>query len=1007
MLCYRCGGHVKDGAGKCVTCGQSFDPGLKAGPAAGFGAGIKRPRHAVEGAPYAAGDRVAGRYLIQDQAGSGPLGWMFRAVEIENDGLVALKVLSPRFLQMDEEKRTFAAELHKAQRLAHPNIARIYQAGEDGGRPFIAAQHLEGLTLRRIMDLRRQKGQQFTLQEVEPIVAQIAAALDAASASFAHGNLKPDNVIVLPDLLKLTDFGLAVSLPRAPFMAAQKAAGVHRYLAPEFLFGDPLDARTDVFSLGVLLAELLGGAPYEAQLSLLEKSPGLPEPVEALVRRAASPRPNARFATAGEMAAELSELVAGVPRPAPRAADDAGDVVIVEAHTDPRLRIARALGAARAPDPAETPLPPVPEAKALPPITQPDPPRAELVLPLDAAARAALGALPVAAPFTPPPPYQPSAFDPPPPYQAPPPSAFAAPVVAEVAPPEARSPQPEAAVEPLIAPVAEPSEELLQVAAALGAAPELLTAETAVRAAPSRPEPPGEAAGEKDRPRRGAGKRSKEKHARGRRRTLPPGAPGTDLAADPAWASSAPPPTEGALAIGPATSALSPIEPDLPRLDTPATPLAPVEAATPPARSETTLPPAPRAPSSSTSFAAPEEETQSRARLYLVGALALAVGLGAIWSLLPRSEAKSGDAGAAAKADAAAPPSKADAAKAQPPRAEPAKAAATQPAEVKADPVKTATAAPRREADTAHHAMRDRVRAVKDRVEKALEDRRRKRDAAVAASQARRQSEKSAPPAVAPVPPAAEKTAAAAEPAAAQPKGPPPPGGAITGLGDNDVLVSKDHGRAVASAVPAVYVPSAGGRDFVCAPGMVKVPGGPASVGSDASDDLRNFGDRTAGKVELKPYCIDQYEFPNQPGKLPRVAAPFAEAEALCKNSGKRLCSEDEWESACRGPQNLRFPYGTRFDPDACNTTDAKDNPRQTGVSGAFPKCRSGYNVFDLSGNAAEWTASAFDGQGADKAVKGGHAARPSFDDRCASRRKMAAGARAVTVGFRCCADAR
>lgn len=972
MLCYRCGGHVKDGAGKCVTCGQRFDPGLKAGPAAGFGAGVKRPRHATLGAPYAPGDQVAGRYQIKEHAEAGPLGWMFRAVEIGSNDLVALKILSPRFLQMAEEKRTFAAELHKAHRLVHPNIARIYQAGEDNGRPFIAAQHLEGMTLRRIMDLRRQKGQRFTLQEVEPIVAQIAAALDAASASFAHGNLKPDNVIVLPDLLKLTDFGLAVSLPRAPFMAAQKAAGVHRYLAPEFLFGDPLDARTDVFSLGVLLAEMLAGVPYDAQLSLLEKNPALPEPVEALVRRAASPRPNARFASAGEMAAELSELLAGIPRPAPRAADDAGDVVIVEAHTDPRLRIARALGAARAPDPAETPLPPIAQAQAvaqaqvLAPITQPDPPRGdeprahelhaheargheprddEAVRPLDAAVRAALSALPLPA-FTPPP-YQPSAFTAPAPYQAPAPLA-AAPPSAEPSPPEARSPEPEAAAR--------------------------------------------EIAVEQNRPRRGFGKRAKEKHARGRRRTQPPGSPGQDLAAEPAWASSAPPSTEGALAIGPATSSLLPIAPKAPRIDTPAAPSEPA-----PRRLEKRAVRASRPPSAPPAFGALEEEAPSRVRLYVVGALALAVGLGAIWSLLPRSaDAQPADAKVSEVKTAALVPAdaKADAARAEPAGPTSPAAEAAKPAP-KAEPaVRTAAAPSRREADTTRHSMRDRVRAVKDRVERALEDRRRKLLEAAAASQARRSAEK-----------AAQAASEKAQPAASE--NAPTPGGAIPGLGDSEVLASKDHGRAVAAAVQAVYVPSAGGRDFVCAPGMVKVPGGTAAVGSDASDDLRNFGDRTAIKVELKPYCIDQYEFPNQPGKLPRVAAPFAEAEASCRNSGKRLCSEDEWEAACRGPQNLRFPYGTRYDPDACNTTDAKDNPRQTGVAGAFSMCRSGYNVFDLSGNAAEWTASPFDGQGDEKAVKGGHAARPSFDDRCASRRKMALAARSVTVGFRCCADAR
>src|SRR5262249_48316708 len=156
---------------------------------------------------------------------------------------------------------------------------------------------------------------------------------------------------------KLTDFGLAVSLPRAPFMAAQKAAGVHRYLAPEFLLGEPLDARTDVFSLGVMLGEMLSGVQFEPQLSLLEKNPGLPEQVETLFRRAVSPRAAARFASAGEMAAELSELVAQVPRVTPitvKPTEDAGDVVIVEARTDPRVRIARALGATRAEDPSTT-----------------------------------------------------------------------------------------------------------------------------------------------------------------------------------------------------------------------------------------------------------------------------------------------------------------------------------------------------------------------------------------------------------------------------------------------------------------------------------------------------------------------------------------------------------------------------------------------------------------------------------------------------------------------------
>jgi formylglycine-generating enzyme required for sulfatase activity len=351
---------------------------------------------------------------------------------------------------------------------------------------------------------------------------------------------------------------------------------------------------------------------------------------------------------------------------------------------------------------------------------------------------------------------------------------------------------------------------------------------------------------------------------------------------------------------------------------------------------------------------------------------------------------------------------------------EPAKEAArTEPA--KAEPAKpdpNAVVPNRRDAGAVapKHTMRDRIKSVKDRLEKALQERKKKREEAIAVANAKRTADAkaeasatfpaqtiSAPAPAAPAPaptPAAAPTTPAPKSQIVAPNQP----GAISLGGDDMMMVSKDRGQKVAAA--SLAVPAAAVADFKCPPGMQKIPGGTASIGSDASDDLRNFGDRSVSKVDLKSYCIDQYEFPNQPGVLPKVAAPFTEAEALCKNAGKRLCSEDEWEAACRGPQNLRFPYGTRYDADACNTSDAKDNPRKTSVAGAFTRCKSGYGVFDLSGNAAEWTASSFDSGGFDKTVKGGHAARPGFDDRCASRRKLNPGARAVSVGFRCCADA-
>jgi len=168
VLCYRCGAHVKDGAEKCTSCGQPFAVGLKPGSIAGFGTGSRRGRAAIEGAPYKIGDAVAARFQVKDHLGAGPLGWVFRATDTESGESVSLKVLSPRFLQLPEEQSAFLQEMERTRTLDHGNIAHVVASGLDGPRPWIASQLLDGLTLRRIMDLRRQKGQSFALLEVEP-----------------------------------------------------------------------------------------------------------------------------------------------------------------------------------------------------------------------------------------------------------------------------------------------------------------------------------------------------------------------------------------------------------------------------------------------------------------------------------------------------------------------------------------------------------------------------------------------------------------------------------------------------------------------------------------------------------------------------------------------------------------------------------------------------------------------------------------------------------------------
>jgi formylglycine-generating enzyme required for sulfatase activity len=175
-------------------------------------------------------------------------------------------------------------------------------------------------------------------------------------------------------------------------------------------------------------------------------------------------------------------------------------------------------------------------------------------------------------------------------------------------------------------------------------------------------------------------------------------------------------------------------------------------------------------------------------------------------------------------------------------------------------------------------------------------------------------------------------------------------------------------------------------------------------MGTLPDDHTKGFDERPLSTVELPAYCIDEYEFPNTPGTAPRVDVGFAEAQQACEAANKRLCTEEEWEKACKGPGNQRFPYGNAFDANRCNTEDAFGDDRPLAPSGKFDKCRSGYGVADLSGNVAEWTSTRYSNN-SDMTQKGGSFDRPDYAARCSARKNRAPEDRSATVGFRCCAN--
>ena len=229
MICFRCGSEVAEGAAQCGNCGQRFAGARRTftTTTTSFRALEKRRHRAQKTAEkfgYGIGDVIARRYEIRDLIGVGPLGAVYRVLDQEIDVDVALKVMHTHLLEDTKAREAFGQTIKKVRKLSQQNIVRLYDDDTDGERAFYTMQLLEGLTLRKVIGLRQDKGQRFTVKEIEPIMAQVAMALSHAHRHTVHGDLKPENVLILPDVLKLTDFSAWEAVPTPLFANAQQEA---------------------------------------------------------------------------------------------------------------------------------------------------------------------------------------------------------------------------------------------------------------------------------------------------------------------------------------------------------------------------------------------------------------------------------------------------------------------------------------------------------------------------------------------------------------------------------------------------------------------------------------------------------------------------------------------------------------------------------------------------------------------------------------------------------------
>jgi Tol biopolymer transport system component/serine/threonine protein kinase len=276
------------------------------------------------------GQRIAS-YQIISFIGRGGMGDVYLAEDSRLGRRVALKFLSPSFQNHKDRLRRFEQEARAASALNQPNILTIHEIGEFEGRRFISTEYVEGRTLREEMLLQR-----LTVGEAMDVVEQIAAALAAAHAStIMHRDIKPENIMLRADgLVKVLDFGLAkLTQPKAVGpeevtrknidTAAGLVMGTVAYMSPEQARGLEVDARTDIWSLGVLLYEMVSGrrpfegpTPSDILVSVLEREPqpldisalGISETLEFIISKALTKELEGRYQSAREFLTDIRRL---------------------------------------------------------------------------------------------------------------------------------------------------------------------------------------------------------------------------------------------------------------------------------------------------------------------------------------------------------------------------------------------------------------------------------------------------------------------------------------------------------------------------------------------------------------------------------------------------------------------------------------------------------------------------------------------------------------------------
>ena len=267
------------------------------------------------------GKRLDGRYEIHELIGVGGMANVYRCTDTIDDREVAIKILKDEYLNNEEFIRRFKNESKAIAMLSHPNIVKVYDVSFGDMIQYIVMEYIDGITLKEYID--RQGIIEW--KDALHLATQILKALQHAhECGIVHRDIKPQNIMLLQDgTIKVTDFGIARFSDKATSTMTEQAIGSVHYIAPEQARGDVTDGKTDIYSVGVMLYEMLTGKlPFDGDSAVTvalmqlqstpkrprEVNPGIPIGLEQITMKAMQKQPSARYTSAAEMLSDIERF---------------------------------------------------------------------------------------------------------------------------------------------------------------------------------------------------------------------------------------------------------------------------------------------------------------------------------------------------------------------------------------------------------------------------------------------------------------------------------------------------------------------------------------------------------------------------------------------------------------------------------------------------------------------------------------------------------------------------